>query len=255
MKDNIKLESRFLIWILQFNLATRIYHIQSLLSGKTKANPDVIIGIIRLMHILGKPLKSSYVFSRCRYQLYFKAVKFFGSWEGALRAAGLDYFEIKRKIKSEKTKEKKEAIILKIKNLNEQNKPLNYWFAQKNYRQLLDSAIRHFQNWRAAIEAAGIAYEGVSLLPKWDKKKVLAEIKNLKKKSQPLNSRFIEKNHGKLRLAAMRYFENWGQAVDAAGFDYLKECRNVRIKTRLKRISSEKLAYVGDEFATKNKET
>ncbi len=184
MKGEVKLEPKFLMILLQLNLTIGIYHLKNLLAGKMIANPNLIISIIRLIYILGKPLYSR--------------------------------------------------------------------FARKHYSRLFDRATRYFQNWRTAIEAAGLAYENIRLYPKWNEQKVAAEIKNLKRQNLPLNSKFVEKNYRNLRLAAMYYFRNWGEAVDAAGFNYLKECRNVRIKTRLKKISAEKLAYARDKFATKN---
>lgn len=178
------MKMKFLIGILQLNLAKGIYYTENLLTGKMRANPALIISIIRLIYILNKPLYSK--------------------------------------------------------------------FAQRHYGPLFYRAIRYSQNWRAAIEASGIAYKDIRLYPKWNTEKILTDIKNLKKQNNPLNSEFVQKSYNNLHLAARREFGNWGDTVDAAGFDYLKECIKISVKTRLKRIPIEKLTRIKDIFTTKN---
>ena len=51
---------------------------------------------------------------------------------------------------------------------------------------------------------------------KWNKPRVIDEILKLDK----LHSTYVKTTNNALWKAAVRYFDSWGKAVEAAGFDY-----------------------------------
>ena len=77
----------------------------------------------------------------------------FGSWRGAVEAAGLDY----EKIVGHRlwTKEK---LIDEIKKLNGQGIPLNPEFIEKYHCDLFASANVYFESWSQALDSAGVDY-------------------------------------------------------------------------------------------------
>ena len=95
---------------------------------------------------------------------------------------------------------------------------------QKKRGDLYGAAIRLFGSWKTAVEAAGLDY---SLIRKkkssgfWTEKTVVEGIKTLSQK----HSAFARKTKPDLYGAALRIFGSWGEAVQAAGFDYTKISR------------------------------
>ncbi len=83
--------------------------------------------------------------------------RYFGSWGGAIRAAGLDYDQI-RKI----NRWTREKIIDTISGLHEQGQSVhNGNMRRLGYRGLMEAACRteNFGSWAEAVRAAGIAYD------------------------------------------------------------------------------------------------
>lgn len=91
-------------------------------------------------------------------QLFRKARHRFGSWQKAVEAAGLSYTDIVKR-----RRWSKERIVEEIKRLYNEGKDLRISVIQKEYPALLASAQSktYFGSWRAAVEAAGIDYEGI----------------------------------------------------------------------------------------------
>lgn len=85
--------------------------------------------------------------------------RYFGSWGAAIRAAGLDYDQI-RKI-NRWTREKILQTILDIHSRGELVNNSN--MRRLGYRGMMEAAARpeNFGSWAAAVEAAGISYEDV----------------------------------------------------------------------------------------------
>jgi hypothetical protein len=76
----------------------------------------------------------------------------FGSWAGAIKAAGLDYSKVKR-IKSWS----KHIIVSEIKRVRREGMDLSTAVTVRTkYRILHAAAIRHYGSWPAALKAAGL---------------------------------------------------------------------------------------------------
>jgi hypothetical protein len=79
---------------------------------------------------------------------------------------------------------------------------------------------RLFGAWRAAVERAGLHYEQVSGVRRWNQEKVIERIQQLAAEGSPLHGSHIKQVHPHLHRAAVKLFPSgWGKALRAAGFD------------------------------------
>ncbi len=105
---------------------------------------------------------------------------------------------------------------------NDGVEPLNSHYYAVNYPDVYAAAERMFGGWQYAIESCGLDYDKIRKYKRWSKDKVLAEIKRLKSEKKSLNSKNIQIEQRPLYLAALRRFQSWGNALEAAGFNYKK---------------------------------
>jgi hypothetical protein len=114
-----------------------------------------------------------------------------------------------------KTKWSNAKIIEEIKKLDEAGEPLTVKHTSKNYSALYSAALRYFHIDYGAIRRAS-RREAIRKITKWNKKRVIQEIKKIPKK----DLWFIYKTNVALHSAARREFGSWKKAVEAAGYDY-----------------------------------
>jgi hypothetical protein len=136
------------------------------------------------------------------------AARYFGSWDNALAAAGLE--PLRRKWT-------KELILEETRKHCRQGTPLH------RIRQVdgrLGSAARyHFATWHDALVAAGVATEASRPGPceSWSKQRVIDELRARHRQGLPLTS--VAPNNRKLYSASKRLFGTWGEALLAAEVD------------------------------------
>ena len=78
-------------------------------------------------------------------------------------------------------------------------------------------------SWRAAVEAAGLNYEGAAPHQrKWRRPRIVAAITQLHQQDEDLSYTGMKQHHPYLLVAARRAdtFGSWQAAVEAAGLDY-----------------------------------
>jgi hypothetical protein len=149
----------------------------------------------------------------------------FGSWRKAVEAAGLVYHEVCIHGRYST----KEAVLKGILRRQKNGLPLNSKSVERSvpYKddRLYRNGKRLFGTWKAAIEAAGIRYQDITLRKQRfpDEKAVIKEIHNRKHSGLPLNARSLIE--GRLRdihlyHQAYVFFGNWRIAVETAGFNY-----------------------------------
>jgi len=113
--------------------------------------------------------------------------------------------------------------------------PLNSHYYASNYPDVYAAAERFFVSWRDAIEAAGFNYDEIRKYKKWSVKKILEEIKKMRKAKKPLNSKYIQDNNRPLYMAVIKRYKSWGKALSAAGIDYKKvRIRKMMTKAEIK---------------------
>lgn len=147
----------------------------------------------------------------------------FGSWQNAIEAAGLDYDEINKY--SDRTQWTKELILREIKKLNSRGENLQYINIKENFHALCSAAVREFENWGNAVEAAGIDYDKFRTRKEpfyWTKEKIVDEILELYEKGEDLSYTNMKDKYNSLVMASVkpRLFNGWRYAVDAAGVNY-----------------------------------
>lgn len=128
----------------------------------------------------------------------------------------------------------------------------------RRHSTLYSAAIRYFRNWGDAVYAAGINYaaikeqskrEAVKKITKWNKARVLAEIKKIPREKLW----FVYRDNIALHSAARREFGSWRKAIEAAGYDYdeINKAAGTRYTTwtrekvikMIRELPPEKLSY------------
>lgn len=146
------------------------------------------------------------------------AMRYYGSWRDAVKAAGVDYDSV-RKYRTWS----RPRIIQRIRELHERGEDLSWRNVSTNLDPQLAAAAtkpKHFGSWRRAIEAAGIDYQEVRRYHQWDEQTIINRIRELYEQGVSLNAKSIEEVDIPLITAARRRFESWDKALQAAGLDY-----------------------------------
>jgi hypothetical protein len=79
------------------------------------------------------------------------------------------------------------------------------------------AGIRFFGSWRNTLVAAGINPAKTFRRTRWTPNRILAVIRNLSRRRDPLNQQKLLQRHGGLVVAARRHFGSWNGAIMAAG--------------------------------------
>ncbi len=116
----------------------------------------------------------------------------------------------------------REEVLRAIRDLSSGGKQLNSGYIARNYPALAYAGRRYCGSWEDAVKAAGFDYESIRRKSFWNRQKIVKQIRELKTRGEPLNVSAAEVKHGGLVGAAAVYFGSWRQAIEAAGFNYLK---------------------------------
>ena len=146
--------------------------------------------------------------------------KRFGSWDEALKAAGLkpknvrkyEYWDAKR-VKTEIRKLVRKGIALNRRTLEDV------------FPRLPNAAGSHFGSWGNAVTAAGFKYDKIVLRRKMTRDEILKELKGLHEKGVRLSGININEKYSRLHASATREFGAWTKARQAIG-----DFSNYRIK-------------------------
>ncbi len=168
------------------------------------------------------------------------ATRYFGTWEAAVRYAGLDYDSIRR-YKSWN----RERIVARIQELHAQEADLSWRNVCLNIDPQLAAAATkksHFGSWREALEAAGLDYDAIRRYREWDDERILQMVRDFHLEGKELNAKSMEEEDITLITAARRRFDSWHQALTAAGLDYKEIVHRAPFKRGLGRGQSKRLA-------------
>lgn len=176
-----------------------------------------MISEIREWKDQGQPLYANFV--RQNFQeLLAAAIRYYGSWQKALEAAGIAYTDVRKY-----RRWSKESILQEIQQLASQGVDLSFRaMALSQHNAMVYAAIRpkYFGNWRTALEAAGLASEEIYRYRSWEQDGILEEIRRLKAEGVDLSSKAMDESSNRLIATARRRFGNWGKALESAGIDY-----------------------------------
>ena len=136
--------------------------------------------------------------------LYAAAVRFFGSWGGAIAQAGFNYGHEKQAALTA------DEVLDRIRRLAAaEGKKLR----AGDHPIVAAGARRHFGGWKPAFEAAGCAPpENLT----WTKDAVIAAIRDDVANGLPVNSARIMRRNANLYVAGRRRFGTWAAALIAA---------------------------------------
>jgi len=193
---------------------------------------SVIRTILRREHD-GLPLNCEAV-KGVSMQLYGLAVRQFGSWRSALRAAGINVAKVERRRDWDKAK-----IIVRLRELCSQRRSLRYSVVHRHDSGFCRAACVTFGTWCNALVAAGINPEFFCRDPQWDRSKIIEAILLRALRGEALGSTTARPRT--LTSAAVKEFGSWSAALMAAGLEpkqYLGK-RAVSSTERTKKWSKE----------------
>jgi len=177
--------------------------------------PELVIRDIRREHKRGQPMHRAAV-ARRNGALVGAASKHLGSWEKALKAAGLD----PEKITNPRTRKwTADMVVHAILARKKNRKDLNLAAINKNDPVLMGAAQRCFGNWNQALRAAGLDPDKIRLGRRWDPTKIVRAIRKRRREKKPLQSKAMSQEDPGLWSSAIKRFGSWPAALRAAGFD------------------------------------
>lgn len=181
---------------------------------------EIVIETIKGMHNAGEELNSNYIQTE-RQRLYGAANKYFGSWQQAVAAAGLDYRLLRKRTLKSWTKT---AIVDEIIRRSGTGLSIRGGDVTTLDRGLYQAARRHFgkNGWAKARVLAGFDPIDPNPQKMWDQEAVVEEILRLYHNGIPLNTAALVGDFGYIRSAGEKYFGSWRKAVRAAGLNYSK---------------------------------
>ncbi|HEV8604692.1 MAG TPA: hypothetical protein VGQ99_04965, partial [Tepidisphaeraceae bacterium] len=138
--------------------------------------------------------------------------RIFGSYRKAVEKAGLDYTEIARFAHWDK-----KTVLRKMRALSQDGVDMGYTALQASHPRLLQAAVTAFGTYPAARVAAGV---GPAPLTRWNQKKIIAELRKLRREGVNLATSRLTQTHPALLDAAAHHFGTFAKAVEAAGFNY-----------------------------------
>ena len=127
-------------------------------------NRDHIVDRIRELNEKGEDLSWRHISTRLDPQLAAAAIReqHFGSWQGALSAAGLDYDTIRRYRDWDE-----DVITQELREKHSRGADLNAKYVQQNDVSLITAARRRFESWDRALTAAGLDHTKIALRSPW----------------------------------------------------------------------------------------
>lgn len=113
-----------------------------------------------------------------------------------------------------------------------------------------------FGTWGQAVSSAGLSYVEIRKAAArgwWTRKRVLTSISSLERAGVRLSSQSIQRTHGDLFGAALKFFGAWSVAVDTAGVDYHMHTHRWSSKAWIRRLKTRDLEHIESTITEKAK--
>jgi hypothetical protein len=161
---------------------------------------------------------------RYHYRLFKAAVKYFGSWEKALQAAGVN-LPLSGLKTGKPRRLPKEKVLAEIHQWQAEGHSLRWHDVCLQNRELAVAAKTAFLSWRKALVAAGLRSAALTPTPrrKWTRELVLAIIRERQQAGKSLERKNLRKEDPSLLHHASKYFESWKAAILAAAITFAAE--------------------------------
>src|SRR3712207_6187873 len=179
---------------------------------------DDILKALKKLHKSNADLSYNALAAK-RQPLVSAAAYHFGSYRRAVERAGIDYAEVTRR-----PRWTRQMIIGLIKDAKREGADL-HWSAVTKRRDELGKAAfaslqpRLFGSWDRALHGAGLDADEVNRYRKWDKERIIYELRSRWREHDPLNSGAIQREDPGLHAAAVRHFASYDGARKAAKLD------------------------------------
>lgn len=146
--------------------------------------------------------------------LFGAALRRFGSWREALRAAGIDPDSFRRY--KDRSPQK---IIAVLRADHRAGRPLNFNSTRRRDGALVGAALRKFGSWDATLRAVGVRPEAVRLARSWTPERVLKLVRAEHRARKPMNYKAVQTRIPGLVDAAAHRFGTWDATLRKAGLD------------------------------------
>lgn len=184
--------------------------------------PEYLIDRIHHMDARGIPLHATAML-KAEPPLVTAAVRFFGSWDGALEEAGIEAESTR--LRQATAPRNAEALIEFLKERSSEGKPLNYKAMQSDHPGVLCAIREVFGNYKEALKAAGfdlqtVCRRGAMVSAYPTKESIVAAIRKRHMAGQRLSASAVaDEKDGDLPLhsRAVRLFGSWRGALVEAG--------------------------------------
>jgi hypothetical protein len=190
---------------------------------------DTLLAEIRRIHRTGRSLRRT----RVAVRLYEAGRRLFGSWQGAIEEAGLNFEEA-----TGVRRWTPERVIEAIHALAEQGIPLSASYIAANHPSLYTAAIKRFpSSWGKALQAADIdPKEHKTPRGRWDRPRAEAWVRSRAAKGRSLLARAVPDDL--VGFVHRRLQTGWGEFVESLGLPYpgIKKCRDWTKKKLLEEI-------------------
>lgn len=186
-----------------------------------KWTPNTVLEAIHLRKAHGKNLNYSAVVADDE-KLAGAARRYFGTWQAAIEAAGLDYSKILRPRQSVNPRgtwspqRVVEDILERVRN----GKPMAAHLVQRDDPRLCAAAVYHLGSWEVSITRAGLDYVQIRLTEEWTPGRVISIIQDLHAADEDLSENMACDCRSALYGAAETHFGGWKEAIESAGLDY-----------------------------------
>ena len=179
---------------------------------------DEVVRALKKLHRSGVDLSYNALAKR-KQSLVSAAAYHFGSYRKAVEKAGVDYAEVTRRPRWNKS-----AIIGLIKEARRKGEDLHWSAVTTRGDELSKAAFaslqpRLFGSWDRALHAAGLDADEVNRYRKWTRETIVFELKQRHRDREPLNSGAIQREDPGLHAAAVRHFSSYDGALRAAKVD------------------------------------
>lgn len=160
------------------------------------------------------------------------AIRRFGSWRSALRAAGLDPDLVYARRRWDTA-----AVLGRIRDLYSAGVDLSLASMARVDPRVVAAACQDsaLGSWQSAVEAAGIRYSTVSRRRRWTRETVVAAIRELRRRGVDLNAGNVQLVDRGLLTGGRRVFGTWPAALSESGLpaDSIVMRRRVSPKQRV----------------------
>ncbi|MBI3861038.1 MAG: hypothetical protein HY290_04000 [Planctomycetia bacterium] len=199
---------RFGSWGVALQMASLDY---DSITSRRHWSRDKVVSEIRKLEADQVPLNSNWI-KRRHGDLYRAAIKLFpSSWEKALRAAGVDSYEQKKRRGRWNHKRVRAWMRERI----DRGRSLLARDIPVDLVRFVHAILK--TSWTEFVESFGVPYPGIKKRRDWSREMLLAEIRRWAALGHRTNSKSISREYQALLPQARKYFRSWDAARAAAG--------------------------------------